>query len=98
MNKKTEYAIGRKNTNTQDFEVITVNQPALTVYRSQSFDRANKYEDLDHTCEIVKLLNMMSTLLSDPYEYQVIQRDTNFTLRDSDGNEIESEVPLGIEE
>ena len=94
MNSKTDYAVGRVENNTQQLDYVRVNERNLSVFIAQNFDDAGKYEDLEQAKKVVQAQNLMSQIFGGNYVYKVVQRDTQFTVLDENGEEdTEQEVP-----
>lgn len=94
MNKKTDYAVGRVENDTQQLDYVRVNERNLSVFIAQNFDDAGKYEDLEQAKKVVQAQNLMSQIFGGNYVYKVVQRDTQFTVLDENGEEdTEQEVP-----
>lgn len=95
MNERTDFAVGRVENNTKQFDYVRVNERNLSVYMAQNFDDAGKYEDLDQAKKVVQAQNLMSQIFGGNYEYKVVQRDTAFTVLNENGEEEpEHEVPV----
>lgn len=95
MNERTDFAVGRVENNSQQFDYVRVNDRQLTVYTAQNFDDAGKYEELEQAKKVVQAQNMMSQIFGGNYEYKVVQRDTKLTVLNEDGEEEpEHEVPV----
>lgn len=98
MVNKTDYAVGRVASDTQQLDYVRVNDRQLTVYTAQRFDEAGKYEDLEKAKKVVQAQNLMSQIFGGNYEYKVVQRDTAFTVLNENGEEEpEHEIPVDEE-
>lgn len=85
---RTQYLIGRRNSEESEIELLNVNPRNMNSYVVSDLSQATIFDDREKTLNIVKALNLFAQALGTEFEHFMKEEQVESKYFDEDGEEV----------